>query len=70
MGEGCWREVSECTYYIIIHYDIVFICIQWKTSSPEIRTPLYSGHFAISQICFLYRNLTLNEDTSLYRTLH
>ena len=25
----------------------------------EIRTPLYSGHFAVTQMCFLNRNLPL-----------
>ena len=37
--------------------------------TPKIRTPLYLGHFTVSQICFL-SNLPRNEDTSLYRTLH
>ena len=27
--------------------------------TSEIRTPLYSGHFAVSQICFLNSNLLL-----------
>ena len=33
---------------------------------PEIRTPLYSGHFAVTQICFLNGNFPPEMRTPLY----
>ena len=55
--------ISPLPHILALNYSMLFdhYCRTPLKDTPEVRALLYSGHFAMSQICFL------NEDTSLYR---